>query len=362
VKQCDAHVERDDIVLTVDAYAWVALDRDLGAVAVREFAHATVHAEMDLGVSARYVGGLLELTLTPRANARTTVEPVGTLDLEPGNWLGLLAIELAPSAGVSPEALAKAKMRDESERTLAATFSRPFSFTYDGRRGTVALSGRVTGDQPRRLRVASRGTALVGPFPPSSTASARAHVVSGAPVLGRPVCRSHAERLVDADRRGDAIGTHDWTSVVGDKAWTIPPMPCTWVLAFRSPDEVSIVDVPPIDVPPAEPAVERRERWVSVDDIVVVGTPSESDVFVIANDIARAQFFPRVSGAFPMLVKLGPDEHLTVRAQRDGVPLAMASVPDDATGHVDVSLSLEDAHGATIAMVRLRARIQAADE
>jgi hypothetical protein len=63
-----------------------------------------------------------------------------------------------------------------------------------------------------------------------------------------------------------------------------------------------------------------------------------------------------------MLVKMGPEEHFTLRALRGSIPLAEASVPDDAPGAVDAPVVLMDAHGTKLATVRLRGRVQVADE
>jgi hypothetical protein len=358
VKQCDAHVEHGDVSLAVNAYAWSALDRDLGAVLVREFVHATVQTQVELSVDARYVAERLEVTVNPRHGTRTTVEPVGNLDLEPSNWLSLLAIELAPSAGISPEALAKRKMREEVGRALASTLSKPLSFAYDARRGKLALADARADGRPSQLRVAPRGTALVGPFPPSSGASVRGRVTSGPAILTRAVCRGHAERLVDADRRGDVVDVHRWVSVAGDGAWTVPAMPCAWMLALRAPGEVAVLENLSLDVRPAQPPVERRDRWVSVDDVSLAKTPAADDVIVVvASDVTSAVLYPHAARALPMLVKLGPDEHLLLRAERGAVLIAEAPVPDDAPGRVDVSIPL-----AELATVRLRARVQEADE
>lgn len=159
VEHCAARPVDGDVVLSGDAWVRVAVDRDLGAVRVRQFVHASLHAELRLGVRATYVEEHLEVALTPRPGAVASIEPVGALEVSPLNWASLLAVELAPAAGTSVEWVAKRRLREETERAVAAAIARPLVFAYDA--ATPAVP---------RLRVVPPGTALLGPYPESESA------------------------------------------------------------------------------------------------------------------------------------------------------------------------------------------------
>jgi hypothetical protein len=368
VKECSARIEGNDVAVVADAYTWMAVDRELGAVAVREFVHATVHGEIRLVARATYANGRLVVTLTPKAAPSVSVEPVGALDLAALNWASLLAIELAPAAGASPEALAKGKLREEVERTLASSLAKPLEVTYDARRGTASLGGAAEEGRAKRLRVGPHGTALVGPFPPSDAgSSARLHVVAEAPVRVRPVCRTHAARLVDADRRGDPISTDDWILAEGKTAVDLTPMPCTWMLALRSSDAIAIVDIESVHSEPARSLLESPDRWVSVDDATFEGAGPELDTTVVlTTESWSAALFPRGKNALPAVIVLGPDEHLIVRAHRRErgalVTIAEGRVPVDAPGNVAVSVPLTASDDRPFATVRVRARVRRAEQ
>jgi hypothetical protein len=361
VKRCVASVERDHLGLVADAYVWNAVDRDYGAVGIHEFLHATVHAEIELQARARYADGRLTVTLTTKPHPTISVEPVGALDLAPLNWASLLVIELAPALGASPEALAKGKVREEVETTLETSLATPMEVTYDARRGTFSFGGAHEQGPSRRLRIAPRGTALLGPFPaigPGS--SARVRLDAGRRALVRAVCRTHAERLVDADRRGDPVPADEWAPAEADARLALPAMPCEWMLALRATDRVSGVVVDTM-IEPAPPLVERPDRWVSIDEAAIDREDLDPDVdIVIAGDGFSAQVFPPGKSAFPSIAVLAPDEHLWLRARRRSSPetIAAARLPVDEPGDVAVPIALTAIDGSPVARVAVRARVR----
>ncbi|HEY2512064.1 MAG TPA: hypothetical protein VGI39_14450 [Polyangiaceae bacterium] len=338
LKRCAARAERDDVAIRVDSYAWVAVDREFGVVGIRQFLHATVHAEVRFQPRATYADGRLNITLTPRAAPFVSVEPVGALDVAPLNWAALLAIDIAPAAGASPEALAKGKLREEVERALTSTLSGPLTVVYDARRGATSVESAPASGRTRRVRVAPRGTALLGPFPPSPAGSAALRIESGPGVFARAVCRTHAEGLLDADRRGDEIRTDDWSAAQGVWRHEFGAMPCSWMLALRAVDGVAVVDVEDSPAPAAPPALEAPDRWTSIDDVEVTGEPDPDVWITIESDRWRAPNLARKGDGFPALTVLAPDEQLWVRARRHdgGAVLAEAPLPLDARAAVDL--------------------------
>jgi hypothetical protein len=364
VKQCTVRVERDELTVVADASAWMAVDRDFGAVGVHEFVHATVHTELELQARARYLDGRLEVTLVPKPGYRVAVEPVGVLELVPLNWASFLAIELAPAAGASPEALAKARLREEVERTLAFSLATPLLVTYDARRGTASLGSPKADGGSQRLRIARHGTGLLGPFPPSSArSSAVVRVDAGHQVLMRPVCRTHAQRMVDADRRGDAILVDDWIPAEGDAQIQFAAMPCAWMLALRTTDGSAVVEVESLHVPPLQPAVEHPDRWVSVDEVLVDGDVAEPDtVILITSDSWSTTLFPRGRSRLPAVTILAPDERLSLQARRADrgslVTIAEARVPLDTSGDLKIPIALTASDGSHVANVSVHARVR----
>jgi hypothetical protein len=366
VKQCAAKVEHDDLSIVADAYAWVAVDRDFGVIGVHEFVHATVHGEVRVHASARYTGGRIEVTLNPFPPTKIAVEPVGALDLAPLNWASLLAIELAPAAGASPEALAKTRLREEVERTLASALASPLVVSYDARRGSASLGGVTAQGGSQRIRIAPHGTALVGPFPPSSAGHAHMHVAPGHHVAMKAVCCTHAERIVDADRRGDAVWTDDWTLVQGAAEPALKAMPCRWALALRVTSEPTVVDLELLEPEAAPLTAQAPERWVSIDEVTNEDAPPDADLTIIAaNDIWRATVVPQLSGVLPAVLVLSPDEHVSLRAQRrEGSQLmtvAEARVPLDTPGNTTAPIVLTTSDGHRLASLRVRARVRRAE-
>jgi hypothetical protein len=209
--------------------------------------------------------------------------------------------------------------------------------------------------------VAPRGTALLGPFPPSragSTASLR--IASEHGVYARAVCRSHAGALIDADRRGDPVRTDDWSAVAGAWRPTFGAMPCTWMLALRSTDAVAVAEVDDVHVDPADPALEAPDRWVSIDDVEVVEGELDADAgLAIESDRWRATALPRKRPGLPAVTILAPDESLWVRVRgRDGAVVAEAVLPREGPTTVDLTAS-NGTHLCTVNVhVRVRSRFR----
>lgn len=363
VKRCSARAEESDIVLSTDAYAWVAADRDFGFVGIRQFLHATVRADARLEARAAYVDHSLTVTLTPRSAPRVAVEPVGALDVMPLNWAALLAIDLAPAAGASPEALAKEKLREEFERTLTSSLRAPVGVVYDARSGTTSLGAPSAPRRKPRVRIAPRGTALLGPFPPSGPGSfASIRLDSEGAIYARAVCRSHAGELIDADRRGDPVRTDDWEVVHGSSRLTFRSMPCTWMLALRSTDGVVIAELGELHTQPATTPLEAPDRWVAVDDAKATGGELDPEVWIaIESDRWQTTVLPGKGLELPAVSVLAPDESLWVRARRraNGAVIAAAVLPLEPTTAVELTTS--DGRPVTTLNVHLRVRSRYGD-
>jgi hypothetical protein len=358
VTDCRARAEGDEIAFHAAAVAWVALDRGFGAVALTSFVHATVRIEARGRVEARDAGGRLEITWTPRGAPSVEVEPMGLIEPLPENWAAFVGLELAPSAGVVPETLAKQRLKTDSEAALRDELARPRKVTYDARSGSV-----VAGAAPRtgrtRVRVVPHGTAEVGPFPRTVAATTvRAH--SPFPVAARGVCLSHAEHVLEADRRGEEVTMDEWPVVDGETPIEVPPMPCAWTLALRTLDERSAildVDEPTLrDVPRDE--VDPPDRWVALDgaldapDDEVLRVELATDAWHVTRD-AHDLWHPAIA-------VLAPDERVRVRLlRRDGTRLVTVSdQPLDLGSATDarLSLTLPRLDGAPPATLRLHAR------
>ncbi|HEY8075252.1 MAG TPA: hypothetical protein VIF62_14105, partial [Labilithrix sp.] len=350
VKRCLARGSRDELGVVADAYAWIAVDRDFeGALALHAFVHATLHADVRAGVSAKDDGSRLEVTLAPRANATIEVEPVGALDPTPTSWASFLAIELAPHAGVSPEAVAKEELKKEAERTLRDALAKPLVAAYDARAGVVR------GASSGRHRVAPNGSALEGPFPPT-LAPTPIHVNASAKIAVRALCVSHAEHVLEADRRGDRVTLDDWASAEGEARLSVPPMPCAWVLAFRG-ETIATASVDPIRPPPLPEgaAPPSRDRWVSIDELRLEEPLENGLLSVVATTGSWRHDLGRAKG-LPAIVALAPDEEVRIRLLRRDRESTIADaderLPLDAPGDVERTMTLGPAR------VHLRARVR----
>ncbi|MEA2746010.1 MAG: hypothetical protein QOI41_153 [Myxococcales bacterium] len=389
VKRCTARPGEGEVALGGDAWVWVGVDRDLGAARVRQFVHASVHAELTLGVHASYASDHLELTLTPKPGARASIEPVGVLEVSPLNWAGLLAVELAPAAGTSLEWVAKRRLRTETEASLAAAIGQPIVFAYDARHGESWVVGDAK--TPRagtdasgaaavpRLRVVPRGTALLGPYPEGKAApDVHLRIENGGRIAARAVCRSHAERLLENDRRGDVVDTLDWAIVTGDARPALSVPPCPWMLAMRALDEQGAIVA--TDIHPARgeaAAAERGHRWVALDTLDVVGVEAGAapelplDLRLIAStDVFRRSLVPAAKQKLPAIVELSADEDVWIRAVRPGregeapTVVGRARLPLHELRDVDAVVDVVDGEGEgtgkRIARVHVRARVREA--
>jgi hypothetical protein len=366
VKQCKARPGEGEVALGGDAWVWVGVDRDLGAVRVRQFVHASLHAELTLGVRASYERDHLELTLTPKPGARASIEPVGALDVSPLNWAGLLAVELAPAAGTSLEWVAKRRLRTETEAALAAAIGKPLVYAYDARHGEASGAGSTV----PRVRVVPRGTALLGPYPEQRTApELHLRVESGGRVAVRAVCRSHAERLLENDRRGDVVDTLDWAIVTGDAHPALPVPPCPWLLAMRALDEQGAVVATEVHAQRGDAtAGERGHRWIALDALDVVDGDLPVDLrLIVSTDVFRRSLVPPAKQRLPAVLELSADEDVSIRAVRPGREGEAATVVGRARlslnelRDVDAVIDVEAVDGGKrIARVHLRARVREA--
>jgi hypothetical protein len=374
VKRCTALPVQGEVQLGGDAWVWVAVDRDLGAVRVRQFVHAALHAEVRASVRASYVEDHLELGVDPRRGAKVSIEPVGALEVSPLNWASLLAVELAPAAGTSVEWVAKRRLREETETAIAAAIAKPLVFAYDARRGETWVVGAARASRAGaagapaapRVRVVPRGTALLGPYPETPTApDIHLHLESGARIAVRTVCRSHAERILEADRRGDRVGVEDWTPVSSDARVELSPPPCPWMLAMRAVDEQGAIVVTDVRAPPGDTsAAERGHRWVALDALVLEAEDLPVDLqVVLSTDVYRRFLVPATKQKLPAVLELSRDEELWLRAVRPGPDpasptiVARVHIPLDAARDVDTVVDLAGATGR-LARVRVRARVR----
>lgn len=389
----------DELDLGVDAYAWLGIDRELASVRVREFVHTTLHLACRLSMTAAYAHEQLVITLTtaPSPKPVVRVESVGMLQLDATSWASLIALELAPSTGTSPESVAKRKLREEAELTLTAALERPLVVRYDGKRGTSSFgvapeapggapSSSANAAREALLFVVPRGSALVGPFEPTRRGrAARVRVVEpNHEVRVRAICASHAERLLDADRRGEQVfaDAPEWITVRSDdgrKTLELAPMTsCPWLLSVRGrPDETSHVEVrveaieprpEPVTSEPVESAA--VERWISIDRVAVELDPSAGAVdVVLGTDARRFPIHPEKPNVLPAIVTLAPDQALTIRAidpstktVRGAVTVPIAAGDRDRDLHETLamtSLDPKDA-GHPLATIRIDARLRRA--
>lgn len=371
VKRCTARAGEGEVALGGDAWVWVGVDRDLGAVRVRQFVHASLHAELTLAVRASYESDHLELTLTPKPGARASIEPVGALEVSPLNWAGLLAVELAPAAGTSLEWVAKRRLRTETEAALAAAIGKPLVYAYDARHGEA---GGGAGSTAPRVRVVPRGTALLGPYPEAKTApDVRLRVENGGRIAARAVCRSHAERLLENDRRGDVVDTFDWAIVAGDAHMALPVPPCPWMLAMRALDEQGAIVATDVRAPRGDAtASERGHRWIALDALDVVdGDPPVDVRLIVATDVFRRSLVPAPKQRLPAILELSADEDVWIRAVRPGregetaTVVGRARLPLNELRDVDAVVDVVDgvdagSTGKRIARVHVRARVREA--
>jgi hypothetical protein len=372
VEHCVARPVDGDVVLSGDAWVWVAVDRDLGAVRVRQFVHASLHAELRLGVRASYVADHLEVALAPRPGAVVSIEPVGALEVSPLNWASLLAVELAPATGTSVEWVAKRRLREETEQAIAVAIARPLAFAYDARLGETWVVGTPRGARTAtpavpRLRVVPRGTALLGPYPESEAPpKIELRLAPGARVAARAVCRSHAERLLEADRRGALVGVEDWTIRTGDGPLTLPAIPCPWMLALRAVDDPGAIVGVDVTTPHGDAtAAERGHRWIALDAVAFDGDLPVDLQLVVSTDVFRRFVVPPAKQRLPALFELSGGEALWVRAVRPGsdaaapVIVARARIPLDAPRDVDALVDLDGDTGR-LGRVHVKARVKEA--
>ena len=370
VERCSARPLDGDVALGGDAWVWVAVDRELGGVRVRQFVHASLHAELRLGVKASWVADHLELDLTPRPGAVASVEPVGALEVSPLNWASLLAVELAPAAGTSVEWVAKRRLREETERAIGTAITQPLVFAYDARRGetwVVGASHEAAAAAAPRLRVVPRGTALLGPYPESESApSVHLGLAKGTRVAARAVCRSHAVRLLEADRRGAAVGLEGWAVVTGDARVPLERPPCPWLLALRAVDDGGAIVTAEVIAARGDPAAaERGRRWIALDALALEGELPVDLQLVVSTDVYRRWLVPPAKPPLPALLELSADEAVWVRAVRPGrdaaapAVVASARLPLNEARDVDAVVELTGPAGS-LGRVHVRARVREA--
>jgi hypothetical protein len=363
VERCRARAERDEVRVSADAAAWMAVDRDLGPIGLTAVVHATVHVEVRARVSARAAGRSLAITFAPLGDASVSVVPVGALEPSARDWAALAAIELAPSIGVSPEALAKRQVQKESERALRAALARAVTVTYDAKAGALIPAEGAPGANIPRLRVLPGGSAEIGGFRPTR-ASTEVRVRSTQSVAARGVCLSHAKHLRDADRRGDAVTVFGWPAPRGDSTVEVPPMPCPWTFAVRAIDDRGgVVTVePPTVEEDGQPVASAPDRWVAFDEVSLDPPIDDPLLGVTLSTDAWHYEVGSPGGSLPTVTILAPDEHFVVRLTRrerdqlvteEEAPLAF-----DGPGDFSRQVALATRDGAVRTTVRFRARVR----
>ncbi len=179
------------------------------------------------------------------------------------------------------------------------------------------------------------------------------------------MCRSHAERLLEADRRGDAVGVEDWTPVSGDVHVALVPPPCPWMLAMRAVDERGAIVTTDIQAPEGDAsAAERGHRWVALDGLALEDGELPVDLQLVAStDVFRRFIVPKSKQPLPALFELSADEALWVRAVRPGpdpaapTVVARVRIPLDEARDVDAVVDLGSGK-ERLGRVRVRARVR----
>jgi hypothetical protein len=364
VQRCDARAVRDEVRVSADGVAWMAVDRDFGDIGFETFVHAAVHADVRARVSARAAGESIAISVAPMGDVSISVVPVGPFEPNAHDWAALAAIELAPSIGVSPEALAKRQLQIESERALRAALARSVTVDYDARRGVVLPGAPESAAGVSHLRVLPGGSAEIGAFRPGGE-STKVRVLAPRLVAARGICRSHAEHLRDADRRGEVVTVDGWSSVRGDAIVEVPAMPCPWTFALRAIDgQGAVVGVAfsPAKEDDERPMPGPSDRWVAFDDVSLDPPGEDPSLQVTVTSDAWHFTVGSHDAPLPSIAVLAPDEQFVVHLTRrqgsqtimeDEEPLAFEGPGDFAR---TVALATRD--GAMRTMVRIRSRVR----
>ncbi len=332
VRQCHADVRPSGVTLRASAAVWVVVDRDVGPVHLEQFVHATVTIDVAYAVIASYRGDHAEVTLRPLAAPRSDVEPVGALDPQPLNWAALAADTLVPSLGTTSEWVAKRAARAEGIKALTAALGTELHVGLDAQQdrlwfGAAKPAASPSSSSRQQVRVAARGTALVGPF--EGDAKIAIATVTGAPrVVGKAMCPTDVERIVARDRRSDVVDSAGWLALEpGTSATVKSPPSCPWMLAIRTAGpESATVDLDaraaaePKGTRAARGTDERHAFAASVESVVV--DPSLAgdgiDIWLIGGDERVRVYSPLRRTAEPHVFVLPPDGRLVVRVTLRG--------------------------------------------
>jgi hypothetical protein len=189
-------------------------------------------------------------------------------------------------------------------------------------------------------------------------------VEDGHRVAVHAVCRSHAERILDADRRGDVVSTDGWVVAAGGDARLDLGRPsCEWLIAVRARDEGATVVAIETASSARELGADAPDRWVAIDDLHLEGAPLEEGVaLVLATDAWRRTVVTdaRAGHATPLVAVLAPDERLSLRAERrergEVTTIAIAEVPLDTRADTRQSVTLSAADGRPLATLGMHVR------
>ena len=377
VRQCHADVRQNGVTLRASAAVWVVVDRDVGPVHLEQFVHATVTIDVAYAVTASYRADHAEVSLRPLAVPRSDVEAVGALDPQPLNWAALAADTLVPSLGTTSEWVAKRAARAEGIKALSAALATEIHVGLDAQHdrlwfGAAKPTAPMSSSTRQTVRVAARGTALVGPF--DGDAKVVVASVTGAPrVVGKAMCPADVERIVARDRRSDVVDSAGWLVLEpGTNATMKAPPSCPWMLAIRTAGaESATVDLDARATGHAREARETRDARAtegglafaaSVESIVV--DPSlagaDIDVWLIGGDERVRVYSPLHRIAEPHVFILPSDGRLVVRTTLRGESqvLSEAALVIAAPGG-EQSVVVQD-HEGNRGTVTIRTRVLAA--
>ena len=333
VRQCHSDVRPNGgVTLRASAAMWAVVDRDVGPVHLEQFVHATVTIDVAYAVTASYRGDHAEVSLRPVAVPRSDVELVGALDPQPLNWAALAADTLVPSLGTTSEWVAKRAARAEGIKALSAALATEIHVGLDAQQdrlwfGAAKPAASMSASTRQVVRIAARGTALVGPF--EGDAKIAVASVTGAPrVVGKAMCPADIERIVARDRRSEVVDSAGWLALEpGTSATVKSPPSCPWMLAIRTAGpESATVDLDaraaaePKGTRAARGTDERHAFAASVESVVV--DPSLAgdgiDIWLIGGDERVRVYSPLRRTAEPHVFVLPPDGRLVVRVTLRG--------------------------------------------
>jgi hypothetical protein len=326
VRQCQANVRPRGLTLRASAIVWAVVDRDVGPVHLEQFVHATVSIDVAYDVTATYRSDHAEVSLRPLAAPRVDVEAVGTLDPQPLNWAALAADTLVPALGTTSEWVAKRAARAEGIKALTAALATELRVGLDAQHdrlwfGAAAPAAPMSSPTRQVVRVAARGTALIGPF--DGDVEVAVSGVSGAPrVVAEPMCPEDVERILARDRRSDAVDAGSWLALEsGTKVTVNGPPSCPWMLAMRTLGaESATVDLDARSAGAGRGSKRGLAIAASIESITVDPSLANADVdiWLVGGDERVRVYSPSHRTPEPHVFILPSDGRLLVRSTLRG--------------------------------------------